>query len=249
MNYAYKKGSSRPAKYANQRNMIIKRLYWTEFLRMIHQGRILINIDESSFDRSVKESYSWLPKGKSYPILNDRFKGRAWLILATWSDGRWFGIILQKTANSNIFCIFLKLLELLFKNENLQTSEMPMALMDNAPTHWSRLTKQWVEKLPFEVRFLAPYNPELAPVEKAFGTLKAKLRALEPTRNMDFGNKNGAELILSLVGKIKESRWMRAWVEAIKEAKQWVINKDDNQITKQKYALIQREMDLHHRNI
>ena len=171
MNYVYKKGSSRPTKSANQRNLVVKRLYWTEFLWMIHQRKILINIDESSFDRSVKEAYSWLPKGESHPILNNRFKGRAWLILATWSDCRWFGIILQKTVNSNIFWIFLKLLELLVTNENLGRSGMPKAIMDNAPTHRSGLTKLWVEKLQFEVRFLALYWPELAPVEQAFFVL------------------------------------------------------------------------------
>ena len=244
MNYVYKKGSSRPTKSANQRNLVVKRLYWTEFLRMIHQGKILINIDESSFDRSVKEAYSWLPKGESHPILNNRFKGRAWLILATWSDCRWFGIILQKTVNSNIFWIFLKLLELLVTNENLGRSGMPMAIMDNAPTHRSGLTKLWVEKLQFEVRFLAPYWPELAPVEQAFGALKTKLRALESTRKVDFGTKSGAELILSLVGEIKESTWMNAWIKAIKEAKKSVVDKDNDRILRQENMHKKKEMNL-----
>ena len=244
MNYIYKKGSSRPTKSANQRNFAVKRLYWTKFLRMIHQGKILINIDESSFDRSVKEAYSWLPKGESHPIFNNRFKVRAWLLLTTWSDSRWFGIILQKTVNSNIFWIFLKLVELLVTNGNLRRSGIPMAIMDNAPTHRSRLTKLWVEKLPFEVRFLAPYWPELVPVEQAFGALKTKLRALEPTRKVDFGTKSGAELILSLVGEIKESTWMNAWIKTIKEAKKSVVDKDNDRILRQENTHKQREMKM-----
>ena len=227
MNYAYKRGSSRPAKCVSRKNLIVKRLYCTEFLRMILQGKIMINIDESSFDRSIKEAYSWLPRGESHPILNDRFKGRAWLILATWSDGRWFGIVVQKTVNSAIFWIFLKLIELLLQNENLQRAEMPMVIMDNARTHWSQFTKQWADKLPFDLRFLAPYWPELAPVEQAFGVVKTKLRGLEPTRNVNFGSKGGAELILSLIGEIEESTWINSWTKAIKAAKKSVMNKEE----------------------
>ena len=46
----------------------------------------------------------------NYYILDEWFKGQAWFILAKWSDGRSFGIMAQKTVNSTIFWIFLKLI-------------------------------------------------------------------------------------------------------------------------------------------
>ena len=52
---------------------------------MALNGKTLINVDESSFDRSTRNNYSWLPKGEDNPIVNDRVSGKATLILATWN--------------------------------------------------------------------------------------------------------------------------------------------------------------------
>ena len=48
------KGSSRPLKYATRRIQIVKLLFWTEPLNLITKDELIINIDESSFDCSVK---------------------------------------------------------------------------------------------------------------------------------------------------------------------------------------------------
>ena len=77
MKFAYKKGSSRPPVYATMRSQLVKALFWTELLLLKAKGEIIINLDESSFDRSVKRQFSWLPVGRSYPIINDKLKGRA----------------------------------------------------------------------------------------------------------------------------------------------------------------------------
>ena len=46
MSYRFKKGWFRPLKYAAKRAQLIKALYWTEFLSMIVDGKIIVNVDD-----------------------------------------------------------------------------------------------------------------------------------------------------------------------------------------------------------
>ena len=172
MRYSYKKGSSRPPRYLTKRIQLVKTLFWNELLSMISKGDVIINIDESSFDRSIRREYSWLPNGRSTPIVNDRTKGRAWLTLATWSTGEWLAMALSETMDSKRFCLFLKILELIISRHCHNFEKLPTVIIDKARTHSSRLTKKVIESLEFKIRFLAPYCPEVAPVERAFGLIK-----------------------------------------------------------------------------
>ena len=112
MKFVYKKSSSRPPVYATMRSQLVKALFWTELLLLMAKGKIIINLDESSFDRSVKRQFSWLPVGRSYPIINDKLKGRASLILATWNSGEWISMVVLDTVDSEKFWFFLELLKL-----------------------------------------------------------------------------------------------------------------------------------------
>ena len=46
----------------------------------IHKKNSIVNIDESSFNRSVRSHYSWLLRGSSHPILNTFLTERATVI-------------------------------------------------------------------------------------------------------------------------------------------------------------------------
>ena len=86
MRYSYWKGSLRSTKYENKRNLMINQLNFTELIQMIFYSLNLISIYESSFDKSILVADYWLPKGENHSTINNRFKGRGWLILATWND-------------------------------------------------------------------------------------------------------------------------------------------------------------------
>ena len=119
-------------------------------------GRVIINVDESSFDRSVKNQYSWLPKGEDAPILNN-VKGKVTFILGSWSTGEWFSVVIVGTVDSLKFCVFLKLLENIFNKSTAKIEDFPKVVHDNARTHSSKLTKRVIELEPYGVRFSAPY--------------------------------------------------------------------------------------------
>ena len=215
MNYRFKKGWSRPLKYAAKRTQIIKMLYWTELLNLMVDGKTLVNVDKSSFDRSAKNHYSWLPVGESCPVINDILTGKVTLILGTWNSGEWLAIIVVGKVDSLKFSVFLKLLILLFKNI-CQDGDLPIVVLDNARTHSSRFTKKVIKDSHFQTRFSAPYWPELAPVEQAFWMIKSKLRSLGGASKINFERPNGFEKIFQLLESIQDTSWIQAWARVIK---------------------------------
>ena len=55
------------------------------------------------FNRSLRSNYSWLPVGKTNPIININAKGRWSVIAAIWSDGEFIIQILNSTVTSDLF--------------------------------------------------------------------------------------------------------------------------------------------------
>ena len=105
-------------KYMAPSTKISKGFFWIELLKSIHRQQEIYSVDEWSFTRDVKSEYSWLPVGKSSMVINDLWRGSARRIMTAGSNGKWFGIIRQGTIDSEIFWIFLRLL-----NKILQDTE------------------------------------------------------------------------------------------------------------------------------
>ena len=223
MKYTYKKGSSRPPIYGARRTQLTKALFWTELLSFIGKGEVVINLDESSFDRSTKSEFSWLPVGESCQIINDRLKGRASLIQATWNTSEWLAMVLLDTINSQKFWFFLKILKEIISRWDGNNQKSPIVIFDNARTHSSKITKSIIKELDLQVRFWAPYWPEVAPVERIFGKIKSKWRVLGGSMSIDFSKRKGVELIFRIINSIKKDSLMKAWIDVIKEAKMSII--------------------------
>ena len=124
---------------------------------MILRGETIINVAESSFDRSIRSNYSWLPRGADSSILYDRVKGKATLILKTWNAGEWIRVVIIGTVDSIKLYIFMKLLELIVKAVYPNDGKMLTMLIDNAKTHTSKFTRKIISKRAFKTRYLAPY--------------------------------------------------------------------------------------------
>lgn len=105
-----------------------------------------------------------------------------------------------------------------------ENSTPPVVILDNARTHSSRFTKAVSAKLQSEFRFLAPYCPEVAPVELAFGALKSKLRYRDGLHNVNIESSEGIEQICNTLASLRSSTWSNAWTKVIEEAKQTIIH-------------------------
>ena len=127
-------------------------------------------------------------------------------------------MIVVGTLNSLKFSVFMKLLEFLFKNI-YEERNFPIVVLNNARTHSSKFTKRIMKDLLFELRFSAPYWPEVAPVEQAFWMIKSKLRSMGGTSAINLENPEGLAKVFQLFESIGDSSWIRAWIKVIKEEK------------------------------
>ena len=67
---------------------------------MISDNKIIFNVDETSYNDSVKCNYAWLQKGESSPIVNTNVAGKTNIIFGLVTDGNWMSIFSDLTTDS-----------------------------------------------------------------------------------------------------------------------------------------------------
>ena len=134
LRWSYKKGCPRPNKYKTKKIWVSKALFCIDLINLMSERGLIINIDESSFDRSMKREYSWLPIGRSSALLNQNITGKSSLILGVSNRGSWFGLVKESTMNARWFWIYLKLIEKAFRDQINEWPTIPVVIIDNAPT-------------------------------------------------------------------------------------------------------------------
>ena len=98
LRYAFKRGSIRSLVSSKRELIYLQSMFSSRILIAIHHKEFIVNVDGSSFSRSVKNNNSWLTIKKLMPILKTLCKGRTNILLALSIDGRWFWMILNEVA-------------------------------------------------------------------------------------------------------------------------------------------------------
>ena len=105
--YMFKRGSDRLMASTKKEFIYLQSIFSSRILTAIYHNEFIINVDGSIFSRSVRNNYSWLPKDKSFPILNTLWKESSDILLALSIDGAWFWMILNENNTHFIFWVFL----------------------------------------------------------------------------------------------------------------------------------------------
>ena len=157
-------------------SIYLQSIFSSRILTAIYHKEFIINVDGSSFSRSVRNNYSWLPKGKSFPILNTLWKGSSNILLALSIDGAWFWMILNESNTHFTFWVFLFFLQNYIKF-GWGDAKFPIKVMlDNASIHQTSQTMKLAQFLEMELHYLPQYWPHLTPIELIFGALIKKLQ-------------------------------------------------------------------------
>ena len=223
LGYWYKRGSSRSYLSMDKKLKYMQSIWAWQTLCDLHSNITYINVDESSFTKSVKTEYSWIPKGKSNPIVNTWATGRAVILFALFSNGDWIWYISSKITDSGQFWKFMLLVQNFIELWMHIKISQTRTLLDNASIHLSAFTKHVVKKLGLRMRFLPQYSPQLTPVELVFGMLKRKLSIKRKQKVIRFSSIEGRkEISQALIGFCK-SKALRLWSVFVNESKKWII--------------------------
>ena len=230
LRYTYKRGSSRVFACKRRETPYLQSIFCSRVLGELHRNQIAINVDESSFSRSVKWHYSWLPKGRSSPIVNTNWTGSVSMIFSLFSNGEWIWVLKNGTTNSEDFTKFLLILETYWKKWLNIDPSSTFVTLDNAATHTSKRTRLAAQFLKFKFYFLPPYSPTLAPVELVFGILKRKISFKRRDKSISFGKKSGDEAITEAIKTLPTQLGLRLWAKFIHEAKEWILKCRERQV-------------------
>ena len=223
LKYCYKRGSSRSYLSINDDLKYWQSIFALRVLKNLSLGKIFINVDESSFTKSVKSNYSWLPVGESHPIVNTLGTGRAVVLFALISNGDWFWFISKRTTNSEVFWNFIILLAKYIELWMDFSASESKLILDNASIHLSTVTKQITRKLGFRMWLLPQYSPNLAPVEIVFGMLKSKLRMKKSKQVIKFSMISGRKEICDVLAGFTKVKVSRLWLVFVREAKKAIL--------------------------
>ena len=107
-----------------------KKLFCYKLLDLLYQDKYIINIDEWGFSHSLRQNYSWLPKGVSSTIINKKWKGRTNLVLAISTDGDFIGILTDNSTNAEKYCAFLLIIMKVLSSISINIKEDVIILQD-----------------------------------------------------------------------------------------------------------------------
>ena len=175
VNLSFKKVKSRPRNIDLLKIKATRNLFAIKFSKIISEKLLLINIDESSINRSVKNAYSWGVKGYPIECQNSVISGSASMIMAICSNGAWITLVTNETINSGNFTWFLKILADWLHSHNYFGYNRAMLLLDNWSIHKSSSTVIVLQSFSFITLFIPAYSPEFAPVEQWFSIIKKNL--------------------------------------------------------------------------
>ena len=174
-NLTFKRVKSRPNSIDLKRVCSIRNLFAIKFSKVVSKDALLINIDESSINRSVKIAYSWGVNGQPIEFQNISLSGSASIIMAICSNGAWISKVINETIDSNNFIWFLKILISWFQSNNYFEYSQVILLLDNCSIHKNDLTIIVLQRFKFTTLFILVYSPDFAPVEFWFSLIKRKL--------------------------------------------------------------------------
>ena len=216
---SYKKGSDRPSNLDIEKQKWMKAIFWHHLIENISSFKLIINIDGWILTKAIKQSYSWLDKGKSWKLFNSQYTGSMSLLSAISSNGSSFTAAYSSTVDSSIFLWFIKSLLEYYSKRIIRDCCEVLLLMDNCPYQTSNSTIDQLKKWRINVLYLPPYWPELAPVELMFRSLKSKLKSIRERKCIKYWSQEGIELISSTIKRIRSNEILSYWSQFYKEVK------------------------------
>ena len=215
----YKKGSDRPTNLDVEKQKWLKALFWLHLVEFLTSFKLMINVDGWILTKSIKQSYSWLEKRKSWRIYNTKYKGSMSLLSAISSDGSSFTSANSSTVNSSVFLAYIKSLLEYYSKRVIRDNSEVLLIMDNCPYQTARSTREKLRKWRVNVLYLPPYWPELAPVELMFRSLKSKLKSFKEKESINYWSQDGIDLVVTTLKKIRPKEILNYWSQFYKEAK------------------------------
>ena len=181
----------------------MRQLFAVKFWQEVSSDTLIINIDVTSINRHIKWNYLWSLKGQAKECTNSPFSGSMSIVMSICSNGAWMSYLTNQTFDGQKFTIFLNHLDIWIQRNKLLGFNDAVIILDNSSVHKVKGVKLKLSKLRMKVIFLAPYSPQLAPIEMYFGILKRRLYQNTQYKSHNINIKENIPIILKALKEIK----------------------------------------------
>ena len=80
-----------------------RRIFWIKLSKLLQEGVLVVNTEESTFGINSQNTYSWSRKGAHLEFKNQPFTGSLKIVLIILSNEAWFWMLINKAINSKEF--------------------------------------------------------------------------------------------------------------------------------------------------
>ena len=126
---------------------LLKCLFAILIIPHLSEFEMLINIDESSFSRTLKLTHSCLKKGKAWKLGNIWSSSSTSIITAFTSRGNVFAANTKGSVNSSMFLDFMAKLRIFIRGSCNIQEDRCLFILDNASTHRSAKVVEYWKKI------------------------------------------------------------------------------------------------------
>ena len=140
----------------------------------MQEGRVLVNVDESVLRATDHRTRGWSPYGRRTFASHSQRLFSMNIIAAITTEGKVYFTVNRGRTRSSTFCLFLAKLAAQLDKECPQWRGNTIVLIDNAPYHRSRETREFIARARVPLMYLGPYQFAMAPVEKFFAFIKCR---------------------------------------------------------------------------
>ena len=215
LGFSFRRVSGRPLQVDLPKNKYFKTMFWLEFGNLWTGSQVFVNIDEVIFSHSTKHNYSWMKRGEGNTVSNIAFRGSLSMIGSITSTGEMFFYKLKSTNNSQIFREYVtKLINWLWEDLNIEKDKL-VIIIDNSPIHWSDAWLMHLNRIGWQIVFLAPYCPQFATIELLFHLLKKKVWKHSRSEVTNLKKKEGDRWIRECLSTITREEIIGMWRHSI----------------------------------
>jgi transposase len=148
------------------------RAAWRVMLACALDARLLVFVDEMGSNVALAPLYAYAPKGeRAYcKVPYNRGKNLTLIASMTLLEGMGKSMVIEGSTTKKAFEGYVEH----FLAPTLKEGQI--VIMDNLKAHKGERVRELIEARGCEVIFLAPYSPDLNPIEEAFSKIKGILR-------------------------------------------------------------------------
>lgn len=166
----------------NENHKIQQFLYLMRISDLIERDYDFVIVDESTYSQKSNSHYLWWNRKENLPVTTKARTKSYNIITAVTKHEIVYKKILEDTATSESFAVFLEELESKVKcNMKLKESYIKgkiTLILDNCKIHTGKESKNYMRDSNLSYLFLPTYSPELSCIEYLFSEVKKNLRRI-----------------------------------------------------------------------